>query len=560
MKLWNNFRRTLARVIAPKAGTSVRMYGGARPSRLSGGYVSNSSADMELSTSLQNLRGKSRQLVRDASYAKHARRIVQNNVVGGGIGMQCRIKNTRDDRHNTLNETVEEVFEDWSCSDGFHTGGKLHLPDLERLVLGEVFEAGEIFVRKHRRKFGSSEIPLALEVMEAELVADNLQPSPRFAGNTVRMGIEVDSFYRPVGYWFRERFQGEIMMGVSATDRVYFVPASDIIHLHVADRFPQTRGVPWVHTVIRRLQDMDGYSEAEIVAARAAASYFGAIKSPDDPNPSIEEKQEDGSVQAAVEPGIIMKLAPGEEMQFFAPNRPNGAMDPFMRLMLREIAAGIGISYESLSRDFSNSNYSSSRLAILDDRDLWRVLQGWFIRQFRYELHTEFMMMATLAGKIQGLSAEAFGNDMKRYSAVSFKPRGWSWIDPTKEIDAYIKAVRAGFDTVTNVIAKTADGRDMEDVLEERAQELKDMEEAKVQFDTDPERDQTGKPIGPTADQQMELTKQANDAKAEQAKAQASALAKQGDGKGEAAAQPAAGSKSIVDLADASRFTGRNMT
>ena len=46
-----------------------------------------------------------------------------------------------------------------------------------------------------------------------------------------------------------------------------------------------------------------------------------------------------------------------------------------MRFMLREIAAGTGVSYESLSRDYSQSNYSSSRLALIDDRDLWRVFQ-----------------------------------------------------------------------------------------------------------------------------------------------------------------------------------------
>jgi lambda family phage portal protein len=548
--------RNIANLIKNPRGTSMRMYAGARPSRLSGGYTLNSSADMELGTSLQNLRGRSRQLMRDASYARRAKAIVQNNVVGSGIGLQAQIKNTRGERNKKLNDDLESVFEEWICSDGFHTAGQLHLADMERLLIGEVMEAGEVLIRKHRGvKFGESKIPLALEVIEPELIADNLMPSPKYPGNTVRMGVEVDRFYRPVGYWLRERYMGETLIGIQhPTDRVYFVPASDMIHLRLLDRFPQTRGIPWVHTVIRRLQDIDGYSEAEIVAARAAANYFAAIKSPEDPNPSIQEKQADGSLQAGLEAGIIMKLAPGEEMEFFSPNRPNGAMDPFMRLMLREVAAGVGVSYESLSRDYSQSNYSSSRLAILDDRDLWRVLQGWFIRQFRYDLHREFMMMGAVSGEIPGLSLEVFANDMERYSAVSFKPRGWSWIDPTKEVDAYIKAVRAGFDTVSNVISKTGDGRDMEDVLTERSQELADMEEARdgdgIQFDTDPERDATGAPIGPTADQQMEVQKQAADAKAEALKQSDVADKAKGDQASAAATESA---KSIANLADSIR-------
>ena len=50
-------------------------------------------------------------------------------------------------------------------------------------------------------------------------------------------------------------------------------------------------------------------------------------------------------------------------------------------LLWLALAAGCGPSYESLSRDYSQSNYSSSRLSLLDDRDLWRVLQQWWLRR-----------------------------------------------------------------------------------------------------------------------------------------------------------------------------------
>jgi capsid protein len=314
--------RNLAKVYQQSAGRSVRMYAGARPSRLSGGYILNSSSDMELVTSLQTLRGRSRQLMRDASYAKQIRRIVQNNVVGGGIGIQGRIANTKGELHKTLNDAMEECFEKWSCSDGFHTAGQLHLADMERVAMGEIVEAGEVFIRIHRSKFGNSRIPLSLELIEAELVADNMMPAARYPGNTVRMGIEVDNFYRPVGYYFHERFLGELMLGQPRSDQVYFVPASDIIHLRVLDRFPQTRGVPWIHTVDpppprhRRLQ-----RGGDCRSARRA-NYFAAIKSPRPQPLHPREASRRLAASAESEPGIIMKMAPGEEMEFFAPNRP----------------------------------------------------------------------------------------------------------------------------------------------------------------------------------------------------------------------------------------------
>ena len=65
--------------------------------------------------------------------------------------------------------------------------------------------------------------------------------------------------------------------------------------------------------------------------------------------------------------------------------------------------------------------------------------------------------------------------------------RGWGWIDPTKEVTAYKEAVKAGFTTVADVIAQTAGGHDLEDVLEQRRQELDQKEEADLSFDTSPE-------------------------------------------------------------------------
>ena len=157
-----------------------------------------------------------------------------------------------------------------------------------------------------------------------------------------------------------------------------------------------------------------------------------------------------------------------------------------MRMMLREVAAGVGCSYESLSRDYSQSNYSSSRLALMDDRDLWRVLQGWFIRNVRAPIHRLWLRQAVLAGAIPAIPLGEYAVNPEKFEAVCFKPRGWSWIDPTKEVEAYEQAIRNGFTTVSAVIAQTADGRDLEDVLKERKQELTMMEEMGLKFDTDP--------------------------------------------------------------------------
>lgn len=480
------WRARLARLIAPSPiprGQS-RTYASAKSSRLTAGwYAPNNSADSELVTSLTQLRARSRALMRDAPYAKRIRTVIVNNVIGSGIGVQAAVESTRGNRMDRINDDIEAAWREWSCAEYCHTGGKLNFGDLERQLFAQIVEAGEIFVRVHLRSFGGSRVPLSLEIIEPERIADDFQTSPA-SGAVLRMGVEVDQFHRPIGFWVRQQHPSEFLANAASRAQITRIAADDIFHLHLVDRWPQTRGEPWLHSVARRLNDMDGYAEAEIVAARAAASYMGIIQTPE-PDTAVDEAT-GKPADFELEPGAVKHLMPGEEFTAFSPNRPNPNMDPFMRMMLREVVAGAMTSYEAVSRDYSQSNYSSSRLALLDDRDTWRTLQAWFIRAFREPLHKIFMQQATLAGAIPALPAMLYGANPEKYNAVQFKPRGWSWVDPTKEVEAYIAAVKAGFMTVGDVIALTGSGRDREDVWTERAHELKQSEELDLTFDTTP--------------------------------------------------------------------------
>lgn len=481
-------REAIAKWLAPKPAGYLRSYAGSKGGRLTTGWISSdSSADTELRGGLKQLRNRSRSLVRDFSYAKRAKIIVVNNVIGAGIGMQAQVTNARGNLEERINSDIERAWEDWCNSKACHTGGTLHFSDIERLIMGQVFEAGEAFLRKHPSKFGNSSIPFALELIESEKLADEFTPPfPQGQTGEVRLGVEVDTFQRPIAYWIRSRHPGDYR-GVSiANDQLIRIPANQIIHAYVVDRWPQSRGEPWLHTSMRRLHDMNGYSESEIVAARAAASYMAFIKT--DPSAQIADTQDPGPLQMQFEPGMIERMYPGDDIVINNPNRPNPNMDPFMRLMIREVASGIpGVSYESLSKDYSQSNFSSSRMALLDDRDSWRVLQSWYIRTVRQEIHREWLDMAVLSGAIPSISLDAYTANPQKFQAVRFKPRGWSWIDPTKEVQAYKDAVRCGFTTVSDVIAATAGGADIEDVLRQRARELEMMEALDLDFDTDVE-------------------------------------------------------------------------
>lgn len=477
--------RLLARVMPP-AKTGRRLYAGARNTRLTFKAPTNS-ADSELSASLATLRARSRALVRDVVYAKRARMVVVNNVIGSGVGMQAQVKLPRGALLTKVNDAIELAWCDWARADTCHTGGSLHFSDLERAAMGEVFTAGEAFIRKHNRPFGGGSVPFALELIEAERIADDHEvPTPLAAGNMMRMGVEVDRYGRPIAYWVREYHPNEIRTRVDAMNqRIERVPAEQIIHLKITERWPQTRGEPWLHAAIGRLNQLGEFEEAAVIAARIGASKVGFFENPEgDPTALADGEESNGTPSMTVEAGEFTQLPPGYKFSSWDPNYPNDTFDPFTRACLRGIAAGVGVSYEALSRDYSQSNYSSSRLALLDDRDLWRSLQQWWVRSFREPLHRDWLQAAVLSGAVAGIPLDAYAVDRRRWEAVKFKPRGWSWVDPTKEVAAYKEAEKAGYITKSAVIAMTGGGLDLEDVITERRRELDLLEEADLTTDT----------------------------------------------------------------------------
>ncbi|KQV51351.1 phage portal protein [Duganella sp. Root336D2] len=500
-----NAKRSAARATLANAKERKRQYAGAAMGRSASDWnVLNTSADSEIITSLRTLRARSRELCRDNEYAKAAKRIIVNNVIGTGVGMQAQVSTAGKKLIGRINQAIEDEYTDWSDKDTCDPAGKLHFPDMERLILGSLVENGEVLVRKIRRPFGRGRIPYALELIEADRLVDQWSVARAGNGNQIRMGVEQDEWGRPVAYWLYPTHPGDYQFSAFVESALIRVPADDMFHLFIPDRVGQTRGVPWFHAIIKRLRNMAGYEEAEIVAARAAASIVGIIQTPDELVPDSESFVGEGEAGAhqgptlSMEPGTFQQLGPGETFTGFNPSRPNQAMDPFMRFMLRAFATGVGVSYASVSADYSQSNYSSSRLALLDERDCWRALQGWFIRAFRQEVHRDFMNASVLAG---ALSFPDYFSNQRKYCAVRFKPRGWSWIDPTKEVTAYRTAVRAGFMTVSDVIALTSEHADAEDVFNERAAELEMMAEKGLVFDTDPgQTDQKGAAQGAGAD------------------------------------------------------------
>jgi lambda family phage portal protein len=463
-----------------------RMYEGAKFSRLTADWVTgNTSADSEVYGSAQKLRDRARQLCRDNDYARQVLRAIEGNVVGQGIPFQGQVRMQRGGGRldGTVNDQIEQLWKRWTKARYCHTGGKLTFHDIERLAVRSVAESGEVFIRLVKQPFGGSAVPLALEVLEADQLDDGLNGRSQ-QGNEIRMGVEVDTWGRPVAYHFLAYHPGDYQFSNQqiSTQRHKRVPADEVLHLYRTERPGQTRGVTWFASAIQRLHHLQGYEQAEVVRARASSALMGFITSPE--GELLGDDVMNGERVSQFEPGVFKYLAPGESVTVPQLDAPDGQFEPFLRAMLRAMAAGVGCSYETVSRDFSQTNYSSSRLSLLEDRDHWRILQNWLIENLHQRVFEVWLDMAVLSGALPLANYELQAD---RYKAVRWMPRGWAWVDPAKEVEAYAMAVRNGFKTLSDVVSEQ--GGDVEELMRARRQELDDAEALDLKFDTDPGSD-----------------------------------------------------------------------
>ena len=467
---------------APMRPVRRRMYEGAKFSRLTADWVTgNTSADSEVYGSAQKLRDRVRQLCRDNDYARQTLRAIAANVVGQGIPFQAQVRMQRGGPlDKNVNDQIEATWKRWTNAQHCHTAGKLTWHDIEALAIRSVAESGEVFVRLVKQPFGGSAVPLALEVLEADLLDDGLNGRSQ-QGNEIRMGVEVDTWGRPVAYHFLAYHPGDYQFSNQqiSTQRHKRVLADEVIHLYRMDRPGQTRGVTWFASAIQRLHHLQGYEQAEIVRARASSALMGFITSPE--GELMGDDVVDGERVSSFEPGVFKYLAPGESVTVPQLDAPDGQFEPFLRAMLRAMAAGIGCSYETVSRDFSQTNYSSSRLSLLEDRDHWRVLQKWLIENLHQRVFDVWLDMAVLSGALPLANYEI---QAERFKAVRWMPRGWAWVDPGKEVQAYKDAVRCGFKTMAEVVAEQ--GGDFEELMIQLQSERELAQEFGIVLDTDP--------------------------------------------------------------------------
>lgn len=346
----------------------------------------------------------------------------------------------------------------------------LNLYGLQTLAVKSWFESGEVFMRRRdRRPEIDLPVPLQVQLIEADFVpmldADTWPGMVR--GNRIRSGIELTRSGQRAAYWMYREHPGDPTMGatINTIDNLIRIPADQVRHIYEPARPGALRGVSPMASILTRLRNVGDYDDAVLERQKLANLFMAFIKYN---LPNLEGQDRDpltglpleGSLDApiaALMPGIVQELEPGQEVQFANPPEAGTTYSDYMRTQHMGTAAAMGIPYEIFSGDIKEVSDRTLRVLINEFRRFaeqrqWQIV----IPQMCQPVVDWFAQAAALVGKIALTEIDS----VRR---VEHAPHGWQHIHPVQDPQGKKLEVEAGFRSRSSVIAERGEDPDMVD-------------------------------------------------------------------------------------------------
>lgn len=446
-------------------------YEAASPTRLRkrNSHVDYGSADLSMQHGGYELMVQARELEQNYDIASGALDIFVARIVGSELQIEPQIRSRKGELLTEFNQEVKSLWQEWMESADINGSSGAQV---QRIGVRTWMRDGGFLTRflegmefPHNTRF-----PISLQHLEYDCLPYHLNKKLE-NGNLVVQGIEKNSYKQSVAYWLKKHFYDGVYE--TSSQKLEKIPAGQIIHTSLTKRFNQTRGVSAFHATFTRLADVRNYDESERMAARMAAAISAQLVT-DKEAPIQEFDQFSQNEQADFEfqPGMFFdRLNPGQEIKIVSSDRPNSQLEAFRRGQLRMAAAGLGLSYGDLAREYTGT-YSSERQANLDSAALMRPLQNEFAQSTWAPIYTRFLKVCVLYNLIDlpkkiDLST-LYNNEIKHPVPKS--------IDPEKEAGAKRTMLELGITSRRAIIRE--DGKNPDVVDKERQADLKREQEA----------------------------------------------------------------------------------
>jgi lambda family phage portal protein len=420
---------------------------------------------------------RSRYLAVNNPYAAMAKESFVSAMVGGGIKPSpLTVLNAGKGADGVpLKQNINTAWRVWT--DEADADQVTDFYGLQTLAAGEIFEAGECFVRlRPRLPQDGLSVPLQLQLLPSEML-DTTHNEVLTTGK-IQNGVEFDKIGKRVAYWFYRAMPNDTVASMlNGNGTKVRVPAEQILHLYKPIRAGQIRGVPHTLAGMVTLAMLDLYDDAELERKRVAA-LFGAFvrKVPTQGADSEIQPFDDGTggtlhdgatndapvMDFDLEPGAVIELPDGYDVSFAEPADVGGAYEMFQLRMLLRAAAGFGIPYSDMTGDLRQTSYGSIRAGLVAFRRRIEAMQHQVMAfQFCRPVWKAWFKAAVITGAIDGIKASAYTAAPALFDVVKWIPPKWEWVDPLKDRQAEKLAVDSGFKPRSDVVE--AEGYDPEE-------------------------------------------------------------------------------------------------
>jgi lambda family phage portal protein len=432
-------------------------------------------------------------LVRNDGWASSAVSRYVTEMVGGGWRLSAkpiaRILGLTPEEAEDVADQIESHWAAYAAPGHLDADAERTHPvsGLIGLAMRQMIEAGEAFGIVTAREDNVQALT-CLHLIDSDRVAN---PTGRRDDATLRDGVEMDSYGAPVAYHVRKAHPSDFARIADAFtfERVPRRTADGrpvMLHAFQPLRPGDRRGVSRFAPIVRKLRQITQFDDVELQAATLNAVMATFITSPFDPEAAAESLNPAAGVdynaaRAAWAQGNPMDLGEGvriaslyagEEVTTLKPEHPNANFTPFVNAALRNIASSVGLTYEQMTMDWSQVNYSSARAALLviyrafdADRDGFagRFMQPWYMAWLEEMVETGRIVLPS--------SAPSFAEAPHAWCHAEWVGPGRGWVDPMKEAQAAAYRVGAGLSTLEAEAAQQ--GRDWREDAQQRAREAR---------------------------------------------------------------------------------------
>lgn len=460
-----------------------------------------SSPDQLVNTNKEILDARGRDMTVNDGYVIGALATHKDSIVGSQFNLNARphykLLGLDEKWADEFQEEVEAKFMIWAESiNCWPDAQRINtLTGLVRLAVGTHFMCGEVLASAEWIRMSDRFYNTAIQMVETDRLCN---PDDMGDTATLRRGIERNQYGQPMAYHIRNGYRADPYMNNDALTWTRVEARKpwgrqQIIHIHEQIRPDQSRGISEMVSVLKQMKMTQKFQDISLQQAVLNATYAATIESELPPEAAYAQLGQGGTTtwakqflsQVAAYSGNsrnlsidgvkIPHLYPGTKFKLLNAGAPNGVGENFEQSLLRHTAAGLGLSYEEFSRDYTKTNYSSARAANVNTDKYMRARKKVVADKTATSVYALWLEEAISKGEITTVT-KSMPNYWERLNKEAYIRCNWigsarGQIDELKETQASVLRIQQGLSTFEKELGRT--GEDFREIFAQQAREAK---------------------------------------------------------------------------------------